>query len=328
MIFSIIVATIVASLALSSNATEQADFEFDGCVIDGQMVNRGQQQPSNRCKACDPSVSKTEYSNWDPAPLVIMISDKERETFCDGNKGGCPNKPNAYGHAQFGFDPKCIEETDDVILTEAVCENGQWVATRARPRGYAIPSSPYSCSVDLCDGTGRIMKDAAKPNGVSCLSHLHDADQLTPRIVDGHFIDAPTLSCLEPIKGVCQDGVCAVGANHEPVVFKPDGTVCADTGACGATKACLKGSCVQSIPDRPDVFCPHKSCHKPVSCKPEVSFLTEGGQSMEPACEYEQIEDGNGCIDRYGYTALFGYCESGECKYTASWISQISRDVL
>ncbi len=167
------------------------------CIIDGECVAEGEQDPTGECRACIPTLSDNSYS-----------ARPNGTTLCNADDNGCTVDDTCMdGSCVAGDPPLCTGSTE---CTFEVCSN-------TGPSSYeCVPTTvPGQCIIDtVCYGPG-----ATHPTNpcLSC-SPTESSTDWTPR-PSGDICDTDVPDCFLP-------AVCNATANCDPPELKPVGSLC------------------------------------------------------------------------------------------------------
>lgn len=197
---------------------------FDDCVIDGVCYSEDDLNPENKCQACIPDVSTTQWTNLVEGTLCDDDPDAE-DTACDG-----PDTCDGLGVCEDNHKPDdtaCLDEIPANVCTKNLCAGGNCTHP-PEPSGLACgsPNNTDCDNPDTCNGGGLCVPNFEAP-GFEC------GDNSVTECDNGDICDAI---------GNCLDNL------------DPNGTPCDDFDVCTDTEFCFNGVCIGvGIPDAPIV---------------------------------------------------------------------------
>jgi len=223
-------------LALMSMTVVMAELSYNGCVIDGKLVDSGEKDPNDICMVCDISRSKYEYS---------------------------PYTSNTNYHDEY-LDIPMSSKLSDQCATQFLCKNGEHVGYDNRKEGTRC-GEVNGCKMSMCDGKGGCF-DANVAEGGNCKIDRGDYIEKTGNHEECYY------SSVTP----CYNNTGACNGQGECVAFEsepfPDGTVCREMGSCTNEMVCMDGRCMEG---RTPLPCIDIECHVYTGCN-ECCFFTNG----------------------------------------------------
>ncbi|MET0388330.1 MAG: hypothetical protein ABW321_20330, partial [Polyangiales bacterium] len=222
-----------------------------GCQIDGQCVAPGTQDPTNQCRACNPLLSTTAYSN------KVVGTGCDDQQFCTvvdvcGLDGSCAGLPRLCEDGLLCTADSC-DETADACTARATtgCAIGNtcWLAGAVDPTNNCRTCNPAVSSTSW----------TTRPTGTTCN--------------DGQFCTVnDTCSAAGSCVGsprICNDGLVCTSETCNELL-----DVCVPTALTGCA---IAGACVAA-----GAVDPLNACHV---CDPAASTLLWSNRPVGTSCE-------------------------------------------
>jgi len=175
----------------------------DACEIDGVPMPNWTENPFNDCEWCNSFVSPTE---WTPKPSGEACADDTLScttNVCDGS-GSCTHPINP-GWCVIG--KTCIaEDTPEGTDSCRACLPGTSTSSYSnRPNGTPCDADPYSCTDDICNGSGTCTHPIVTGCLIGTLCVAEDAWDLENSCLACISEESKTAYSVRPVGSECAD---------------------------------------------------------------------------------------------------------------------------